>query len=203
MRKGSSVDILRRRYSILPILLLVAAAACAACGATMSRASKKHAKPWDPKLAPVFDDSSDPCTPWMTSDEPWAIKERELLTQRGMKADIIAVGQVQDVEDTRFGSTTRQTTLSFLVSRILRGKESDLPGGQTTVLLSASRLEDAGALKRIMGKASLLFLRWLPGDKPPFHWHVACLSEGVLEYTKNVLRKRDEEEGVGPPRRKR
>ena len=141
------------------LILLAIAVLLPSCGLTTSRTSKRNAKPWDPKLAPVFDDGSDPCTPWMSSDEPWAIKERELLTTRAKQADIVAVGRVQDVEDTSFGGANRQTTLTFLADTMMRGKKSDLPGGKYRVLLSASKLESASDLKRIMGKKSLLFLR--------------------------------------------
>ncbi len=110
-----------------------------AAGCPASRFSKRFAQPWSPRLASLFDDSTDVCAPWVSSSEPWARREHELSARRCQEADLVALGHIEEVVDTLSGAAVKQVVLQFKVDRMLRGRVEDLPGGKRRVTLVVSR----------------------------------------------------------------
>ncbi len=168
-----------------------------ACSPTVGVANARYAKPWHARLAPLFDDQNDTCLAWVHTTEIWAERERGLHTRRTKQADIIAVGSVRDELDSGTTVVDRQTTFQFQVTQLLRGTKQDLPDGSELVQLPLSKDQEERLTKIIRGKRAVLFLRWVKGGNPPFHWHITCASDGVVGRTQALLKARKKAEA--PP----
>jgi len=171
----------------------------AACSPTVGVANARNAKPWNARLAPLFDDQNDTCLSWVHTQEIWAERERGLHTRRTKQADIIAVGSVRDELETESTVVDRQTTFQFQVTHLLRGTEQDLPDGSRLVQLPLSKDQEERLTKAIRTKRAVLFLRWVKGGNPPFHWHITCASEGVVSRTQALLKARKQAEAPALP----
>ena len=178
-------------WGLMPMTLVLI---FSACSPGLTEAAKSHAKPFSSKLAPLFDDATDVCTPWSGSTEPWAAQERQITALRSQKSDIVAVGAVQEIVTSQVSGVRAQIALQFEVSTLLRGTKPDLPDGQTRVSLIVSAREDPRLARRLIRKKAILFLRWLPGDNPPFRWHLTCATEGVSKLVKTQLDERAKKE---------
>jgi len=165
-----------------------------AAGCPVSIYSKKSARPWAPTLAGLFDDSTDVCAPWAGSNEPWARREKELTAQRAQETDLVARGQIEEVVDTLSGAAVKQVVLQFQVQKMLRGGTDDLPDGKERITLVVSRSEDAAVSKKMIRRNAVLWIRWLKGDDPSFHWHVTCATKGVIPLVQRHLKGRARKE---------
>jgi len=162
--------------------------ACAAsCGPHTTRAARSHARPWRPSLAALFDDQNDLCVSWATSDEVWAVNERTLHDRRVEQADIIALGKVGDIVTSDTPGARNQSVFHFRVTHLLRGTRPDLPQGRSELLLPISTEQEARVTRALVGKTSVLFLRWLRKGPTPFHWHLACAGRGVVDRTRRLI----------------
>ncbi|MFH2009386.1 MAG: hypothetical protein ABI333_22535 [bacterium] len=179
-------------------MLLLPLLALAGCS-ELTRASKKFAKPWEPRLHSLFNDSTDVCSPWAPSQEPWAVREHELIARRSLEADIVALGEIREVVDTLSGAKIRQAVLQFEVSEMLRGTRPDLTDGATRITLVVSNSEDPNVAKRMIRRKAILYLRWLKTDDPPFRWHLTCVTEGVTALARRHLRGRAKKEAKELP----
>lgn len=168
-----------------------------ACSTATTVASKKHAKPWESRLRALFDDQNDLCTPWLGSEEMWAVSERQQLTHRTFQADIITVGTVRALVRADAYGESKQAALQFDAEELLRGVQADLPEGNRRLLLPVSPEQQARVTNGIIGRQAVLFLRWLPGTSPPFRWHLTCATAGVAAETKTFLEAR--KKGQTPP----
>jgi hypothetical protein len=168
-------------------------------GCPVSKYSKKNARPWEPKLGNFFDDATDVCAPWASSSEPWARREHELSARRAQESDLVAQGQIEEVVDTLSGAAVKQVVLQFQVGKMLRGDVDDLPDGRRRITLIVSGAEDAQVSKKMIRRNAILWLRWLKGDDPPFHWHVTCATGGVTALVKRHLQGRARKEAGQPP----
>jgi hypothetical protein len=168
-------------------------------GCPVSKFSKKNARPWEPKLGNLFDDATDVCAPWASSNEPWARREHELSARRALESDLVAQGQIEEVVDTLSGAAVKQVVLQFQVGKMLRGNEDDLPDGKRRITLIVSGAEDAQVSKKMIRRDAILWIRWLKGDDPPFHWHVTCATGGVTTLVKRHLQGRARKEAGQTP----
>jgi hypothetical protein len=174
----------------LAALLTGAGLALLLAGCPLSKYSKKNARPWEPKLANLFDDATDVCAPWTTSIEPWARREHELMAKRCLETDLMAVGEIEEVVDTLSGAAVKLVVLQFYVKKMLRGIVADLPDGSRRITLVVSRSEDASIPKRMIRRTAVLSLRWLKGNDPPFRWHLTCATKGVIPLAQKHIMKR-------------
>ncbi len=184
---------------MLAALLTVAGLGLLLAGCPVSSFNKRNARPWQPKLAIIFDDTTDVCAPWVDSTEPWARLERELTAKRCQETDLVAVGTIQEVVDTLSGAAIKQVVLQFQVNKMLRGNIADLPGGTSRVTLVVSRSEDARIPKRMLRRNAVLSIRWLRGEDPPFRWHLTCATKGVIPLVQKHTKARKRKERDNDP----
>ncbi len=181
------------------VLLTMAGLALLLTGCPVSKFNKMNARPWQPKLAVLYDNATDVCSPWVASSEPWARREHELTARRCLETDLVAVGEIQEVVDTLSGAAVKQVVLQFHVKKMLRGNIEDLPDGKRRVTLVVSKSEDARIPKRMLRRTAVLSLRWLQGTDPPFRWHLTCATKGVVPLVKKHTQARNRKEAGETP----
>lgn len=179
----------RSAHLLIAGLLLTTLTCLPTCGPRTTRAARSQARPWRSSLAGLFDDQNDLCIPWARSDEVWAVNERTLHDRRVEQADIIAFGKVRDVVTSNTPGSRNRSVFHFRVHHLLLGTRPDLPHGRRNLLLPISSDQERRVTQALVGRQAMLFLRWRPQGSPPFHWHLACATPGVVERTRRLAPK--------------
>jgi hypothetical protein len=181
------------------VLLTTAGLALLLGACPVSKFNKINARPWQPKLAVLFDNATDVCSPWVSSNEPWARREHELTARRCLETDLVAEGEIREVVDTLSGAAVKQVVLQFYVKKMVRGDLEDLPDGKRRITLVVSGSEDTRIPKRMLRRSAVLSLRWLRGDDPPFRWHLTCATPGVVPLVNKHVKGRSLKEADKTP----
>jgi hypothetical protein len=154
--------------------------------------ARQHAKPWKTAYHEVFDDELDHRTlATLDSDEPFALKAKELLHKRVGLADIVLVGEVLNVADMMRSDGEKRRGVLVEVKRILRGDKESLPQGDGGISLFLSEDHPRFRARKMVGRSVILFLRWLPGrGEPAFHWHCNVADPQLVSLVESLLKRR-------------
>ncbi|MBP7286127.1 MAG: hypothetical protein KBB21_05900 [Nannocystaceae bacterium] len=170
------------------VLLATIVGAAAGCKSKASRGEltpPKDAAPWEEQRYGVsFDDDYTAADLELQGRAPHDVLDQRLFGARLGHADLILQVHVDQVWGRGRYQGRKAQYLDVELGEVLFG---ELPKGTRASQLVVVDGEDElpGALQ---GADLVLFLRWAPGDKPPYHHHLMPASEAIVSYIRALVK---------------
>lgn len=176
---------------LAPMLAVGLAGGCKARSSTGELTPPNDAVAWDARYAQSFDDDYTRQPINLSGRAPHDIRDQRLLAQRLGYSDVIAEVEVLQVWGRGRYQGSQDQYLEVEIKTLLVGSLVKDTDDQQLVMV---RAEDdlPGALQ---GQSLLLFLRWAPGQVPPYHHHLMPVEPEAMGYIAAVI-KHAKSEGV-------
>ncbi len=197
------------------LLALVVAAAAMGCNGCKNRknpsgelVAPNNAEAWEARYAVAFDDDYTRHKLNLTGRAPNDVLDQRLFQSRLGHANFVALVRVEQVWGKGRYEGRQDQYLDVEVGEVLLG-EINKNADERQLIRLESEDELPGSLR---GDVMLLFLRWSPGENPPYHHHLMPADPDTLELIKamvrharseGVLTKSGKENTRGKTRRKR
>jgi hypothetical protein len=159
------------------------AGGCKARSSTGELTPPNDAVQWDARYAETFDDDYTRQALNLRGRAPHDVRDQRLLAARLGHADVIAEVKVLQVWGRGRYQGRQEQFLELEIEKILMG---ELVKGTADRQFLAVKAEDElpGALQ---GQSLLLFLRWAPGQAPPFRHHLMPVEPEAMGYIAAVI----------------
>lgn len=167
------------RTAALAAGLVIVLGACGPKNPTGELRPPKDAPEFDTKFLRAFDDDYTAQKIQLSGRAPNDVKDQQLFAARLGYADIVAKCTVAQVwAKGRHQQGRKEQFLDVEIGDVLLGK---LPRGTTKEQLLPVASEDdlPGELR---GEELLLFVKWAPGEVPPYHHHLMPADEDTLAF---------------------
>jgi hypothetical protein len=175
------------------VLLVVAlvALSCKRKNPTGELLPPREAPRWESRFGSAYDDAYTREHITLEGRAPHDVLDQRLFAARLGHASLVALVEVEQVWGRGRYQSQPDQYLGVKLGEVLLG---ELPGdaaGQQQLLV---RAEDdlPGTLH---GQEMILFLRWAPGEDPPYHHHLMPADEDTVEYIRAMVN-HAKEEGV-------
>jgi hypothetical protein len=168
---------------LAPLLALGLAGGCKARSSSGELTPPSDAPAWDARYAQSFDDDYTRQALNLRGRAPHDVRDQRLLASRLGYSDIVAEVEVLQVWGRGRYKGRQEQYLELEVKRLLLG---ELVKGTSEHQLLMVKAEDElpGALQ---GQSLLLFLRWAPGQVPPYHHHLMPVEPEAMAYIAAVI----------------
>ncbi len=167
----------RRGWLLGPLLVL--GLACGGRSSTGELTPPNDAQAWESRYRAAFDDDYTPEPINLRGRAPHDVRDQRLLAARMGFADVVAQVQVQQVWGRgRYQGRQQQYLEVEIQQPLLMGKL--VKGTAERQLLQVTAEDELPGV--LQGESLVLFLRWAPGQQPPFHHHLMPIDEAALGY---------------------
>lgn len=168
---------------LAPLLVLGLAGACKDRSSSGELTPPNDAVPWDAQHAQYFDDDYTKQSINLRGRAPHDVRDQRLLATRLGYSDIVAEVEVLQVWGRGRYKGSQEQYLELEVKQLLLG---ELVKGTSNEQFLMVRAEDElpGTLQ---GQSLLLFLRWAPGQVPPYHYHLMPVEPEAMAYIAAVI----------------
>lgn len=146
---------------------------------------------WEIGLSRPFDDGYTRTPIQLQGRAPNDVLDQDLFAQRLGLASIVALSTVHQVWGRGRFQSKQDQFIEVEIEETLIGK---LPKGALSRQTLRVRSED-GLPGGLQGRRMILFVRWAPGDVPPYHHHLMPADETLLAYIRALI-KHAQDEGV-------
>jgi len=157
--------------------------------------------PWDPELAPFFDDAVDFISNPGDLEGTWSSSYASELRARSDSADLVCRAHVDTVrEDIGVDGERRK----HLLARVTSGLFGAIPADERLHLVvdegSAGFDTVDQSTNRILNNVFVVFVRWYEDENGQLrsHWHLSPGSRAVVQSTRRALEERNR--ATPPPR---
>jgi hypothetical protein len=173
----------RLPWWLAPLLAAGLLGACKARSSSGELTPPSDAVAWDARYAQSFDDDYTRQPINLSGRAPHDIRDQRLLAQRMGYSDVIARVEVLQVWGQGRYQGRQEQYLELQIEELLVGQ---LVKGTEERQLVMVRAEDdlPGALQ---GQSLVLFLRWAPGQVPPYHHHLMPVEPEAMGYLAAVI----------------
>jgi hypothetical protein len=154
---------------------------------------------WETRFAPFFDDDYTAEPLELEGRAPHDVLDQQRFAARLGYAAIVALVRVDQVWGRGRYQGRKHQYVDVELEEVLLG---ELPKGTHTEQLLQITGEDEleGDLQ---GAQMVLFVRWAPGERPPFHHHLMPATEEIVAYIRALVRHATKEGELGGSGRKR
>ena len=166
----------------------VAMAVAVGCGPATTQIRPQA--PWDPELAPFFDDAADFIADPGGLEGSWATDYAGELRGRVDAADLIARVLVTTVREDISIDGTRRKHLVMQVTSVLDGQEPPEARLQVAVDEGSAGFDTVDRnVRRLLANRFVAFVRWYEDDEGTLrsHWHLSPASPQVIRATRSAL----------------
>lgn len=169
----------RTRASWLASLLAVGlSGACQARSATGELTPPSDAPEWDNRYAQSFDDDYTRQPINLRGRAPHDVRDQRLLAARMGYSHVIAEVEVLQVWGRGRYQGRQEQYVELEVKRLFLGElVKDTSERQLLVVKAEDELPGT-----LQGQSLLLFLRWAPGQVPPYHHHLMPMDPEAMAY---------------------
>lgn len=138
---------------------------------------------WESRYGVAFDDAYTRESINLVGRAPHDVRDQQLFAARLGHADIVATAIVQQVWGQGRYSGDQDQYLEVRIGDVLMG---ELPKhtNDEQVLEVAAHDELAAALR---GQEMILFVRWAPGEDPPYHHHLMPADPALVGYIRSLV----------------
>jgi len=159
------------------------------------------APPWETRYAVAFDDDYTPESLRLQGRAPHDVLDQRLFAHRLGDAAIVALVRIEQVWGRGRYQGRKDQYVDIHIDEVLLG---ELPKGTRDEQLLKITGEDE-LPGELQGQSMVLFVRWAPGEHPPFHHHLMPATTDIVAYIRALVRHATEEGmlGVGGRKRKR
>ncbi len=179
-----------RRRSLAAAAVLAALLGLGAAGGCKSKSNRGELSPpddaaaWEERYAVAFDDDYTAAGLELRGRAPHDVLDQRLFGARLGHADLVLLVTVDQVWGRGRYQGRKAQYLDVELGEVLYGS---LPKGTRAQQLLTIDGEDElpGALQ---GQNLVLFLRWAPGAKPPYHHHLMPANEAIVAYIRSLVR---------------
>ncbi len=154
-------------------LMCVVALFLCACASSSPRLASAEVRKW-------FDNSVH--QPPLAARSRWTAGEHEELLRRVGLADVVAVGTISLVTDTRFHQQQRGQTVAFSPKEVLHGK---LEQGSAVHLSLARAMPEMSAATQ---ERFMIFIKRYGDDGPAFRWVLYRSSDALVDQVRAMYR---------------
>lgn len=160
------------------LLLAAPSVGCKRRSSTGELTPPSDAEAWDPRYADVFDDDYTRQPVHLDGRAPNDVRDQRLFAARLGESHVVAEVTVQQVWGQGRYQGRQDQYLEVEIERLLIGS---LVKGTAARQLLVVEGEDPlpGSLQ---GQSLLLFVRWAPGESPPYHHHLMPVEEDAMTY---------------------
>jgi len=157
---------------------------------------------WETRFAVAFDDDYTAESLQLEGRAPHDVLDQRLFAARVGYAAIVALVRVEQVWGRGRYQGRKHQYVDVEIEEVLLG---DLPKNTRPDQMLAITGEDelSGDLQ---GATLVLFVRWAPGERPPFHHHLMPATDEIVAYIRALVRHATEQGelgGAGKRKRKR
>lgn len=133
---------------------------------------------WQSKWRPAFDDDYTSEAIKLDGRAPHDVRDQRLLALRMGHADLMAQVQVQQVWGKGRYQGRQEQFIEVEIEQYLIGQP--LKGtAERQMLKVLAEDELPGSLQ---GQTLVLFVRWAPGEQPPYHHHLMPMDEATISF---------------------
>jgi hypothetical protein len=168
---------------LAPLLLVGLLGGCKARSSHGELTPPNDAVPWDARYGDTFDDDYTRQAINLRGRAPHDVRDQRLLAARLGHADIIAEVEVLQVWGEGRYQGRQEQFLEVEIQRLLMGAVIKGTSDRQMVLVRAED-ELPGVLQ---GQSLLLFLRWAPGQVPPYRHHLMPVEPEAMGYIAAVI----------------
>jgi hypothetical protein len=176
------------------VLALGLAAGCKGRNLTGELTPPADAAAWDARHAQAFDDHYTRQPINLSGRAPHDVRDQQLLARRMGFADVLAEVKVLQVWGKGRYQGRQEQFLELEIERLLVGRLLDGTSDRQFVMVQATD-PLPGTLQ---GQSLLLFLRWAPGEVPPYHHHLMPVEPASMAFIAAVI-DHAKQEGVLDP----
>lgn len=156
---------------------------------------------WETRFAETFDDDYTPQPLELEGRAPHDVRDQTLFAARLGYAAIVALVRVDQVWGKGRYQGRKHQYVDVELGEVLLG---ELPKGthERQMLQVTGEDELSGELQ---GAEMVLFVRWAPGERPPYHHHLMPATKEIVAFIRALVRhaKAEGELGGGRKRKKR
>jgi hypothetical protein len=168
---------------LAPLLIGGLAGACKARSPNGELTPPTDAVPWDARYAQSFDDDYTRQSINLRGRAPHDVRDQRLLASRLGYSDIVAEVEVLQVWGRGRYKGRQEQYLELEIKQMLLGELVKGTANEQFLMVKAED-ELPGALQ---GQSLLLFLRWAPGQVPPYHHHLMPVEPEAMAYIAAVI----------------
>lgn len=168
----------RRISWSLAALSLALVLGCKARSASGELTPPGDAESWDPRYVDVFDDDYTRAPIHLDGRAPNDVRDQRLFAARLGESNVVAEVKVEQVWGQGRYQGRQDQFLEVEIQQLLLGQ---LVKGTADTQFLLVEAEDPlpGVLQ---GQSLLLFLRWAPGESPPYHHHLMPMDSEAMTY---------------------
>ncbi len=136
----------------------------------------------DPNHAAYFDDGITVTPVVLVGRAPSDVVDQRLFGERLGHADLVAEVTIEDLWERRRGGEVQRFVEVRLVEALLRELPKRTAETQRLEVVSIDPLP--GELR---GQRFILFVRWSPGERPPFKHHLMIADDATVEVIRSMV----------------
>lgn len=180
-------------------LLVVSTAGCKNRHRTGELYPPDDAPAWETRFAETFDDDYTAQPLELEGRAPHDVRDQTLFAARLGYAAIVALVRVDQVWGKGRYQGRKHQYVDVELGEVLLG---ELPKGthERQLLQVTGEDELSGELQ---GAEMVLFVRWAPGERPPFHHHLMPATSEIVAFIRALVRHAKAEGELGGSGRKR
>jgi hypothetical protein len=139
---------------------------------------------WEGRFAVAFDDDYTAEDLELRGRAPHDVQDQRLFAARMGYAAIIALVRVDQVWGRGRYRGRKDQYLDVTIGEVLLG---ELPkGARTDQMLRITGEDDVPG--DLQGQNLVFFLRWAPGDEPPYHHHLMPADGMIVDYIRTLVK---------------
>jgi hypothetical protein len=154
---------------------------------------------WETRFASTFDDDYTPEPLELRGRAPHDVLDQRLFNARLGYAAIVALVRVDQVWGRGRYQGRKHQYVDVELGEVLLG---ELPKGTHSSQLLQITGEDE-LTGDLQGVTMVLFVRWAPGERPPFHHHLMPATKEIVAFIRALVRHASKEGELGAGGRKR
>ena len=160
---------------MLTVTLLLSTSGCKGRAGTLQ--PPRGAEAWSAEYSRFFDDGLTELPVALTGRAPNDVRDQRRFGMRLGYSDLVVLATVQQSWSQGLSDRRQKHFVEVDLQRVLLERERvQLPEEQTL------RIERNRPLPpSIRGAQMILFIRWAPGEQPPFHHHLVLASDEMVE----------------------
>jgi hypothetical protein len=163
--------------------MLGLAGGCKARSSTGELTPPNDAVEWDSKYTEMFDDDYTRQALNLRGRAPHDVRDQRLLAIRLGLSDVIAEVKVLQVWGRGRYQGRQEQFLELEISKLLMGQLVKGTSERQFLMVGAEDELPGG----LQGQSLLLFLRWAPGQAPPYHYHLMPMEAEAMGYVAAVI----------------
>lgn len=179
------------RRSLLLLAAVVALSACRSRNQTGELTPPKGAAQFSAEFARDFDDDFTATSIKLQGRAPNDVLDQRLFSRRLGLADVVAVVEVRQVWGKGRYEGRKEQLVDVLFQEVVLGSLSK--GTYDEQLLRIDGEDSLGG--ELQGHKMVLFIKWAPGEQPPFHHHLMPVDPESMAYITAMI-KHAQAEGV-------